>query len=200
MALRSAARWAQGGHKGNSIRQSASHQPSPAPNERADEGESEEAGNTRIESDFQCESLGRLGDHAASSGALLGTFFSFGDHFWSLRGSFLELWGVIFGPLGRLGSSFRRLGSKNLAGLNRVAPCLSPKWSKCLQKGSQNGAKMVKNSIKNSIEFWMCFLIAFSSHCSPFLMPKWSQIGTKVEAQRDINTKTPTSAKCYETQ
>ena len=31
-------------------------------------------------------------------------------------------------------------------------------------------------------------------------MPKWSQVGTKVEAKTDLNTKMPKSAKVYKTQ
>jgi len=46
----------------------------------------------------------------------------------------------------------------------------------------------------------MSFLMGFLVDFRPNLMPKWSQVGTKVEAKTDINRKTPKSAKHYKTQ
>ena len=66
--------------------------------------------------------------------------------------------------------------------------------------GSQNGAKNVKKSTKNSIKIRMSFLKGFLVKFWPTLMPKWRQIGTKVEAKTDLNTKTPQLLKCYKNQ
>ena len=46
----------------------------------------------------------------------------------------------------------------------------------------------------------MSFLIAVLVDFAPILMPKWSQVPTKVEAKTDLNTKRPQSLKCYKNQ
>ena len=46
----------------------------------------------------------------------------------------------------------------------------------------------------------MSFLKGFFIHFEPKMMPKWRQIGTKVEAKTGLNTKTPQSLKCYKNQ
>jgi len=54
---------------------------------------------------------------------------------------------------------------------------------------------MIKKSIKKSIKHLMSFLIAVLVDFAPILMPKWSQVPTKVEAKTDLNTKRPQSLK-----
>jgi hypothetical protein len=63
-----------------------------------------------------------------------------------------------------------------------------PKWS-------QNGEKHDQKSINFLMSFLMVFLVDFG----PVLMPKWSQVGTKVEAETHLNTKTLQSLKCFKT-
>ena len=45
----------------------------------------------------------------------------------------------------------------------------------------------------------MSFLMVFLVDFGPVLMPKWSEVGTKVEAETHLNTKTLQSVKCFKT-
>ena len=98
---------------------------------------------------------------------------------WGLEGSRAGLkasWAVLGDPKDlwrHLGPSWRRLGRE--------------KWPTWLQLGSQNGAKMVQKSIKIWIIFWMPLGIDFCLIFDRFLLPKWRQVGTKID-QKSMST------------
>ena len=61
------------------------------------------------------------------------------------------------------------------------------------QLGCQHGANLGKKSIQKSIIFWMPLGIDFCVDFGGFWVPKWSQVGTKME-QTSISQKTRKNA------
>ena len=90
--------------------------------------------------------------------------------------------------------------AKVVLGLNMPAPFLRPKWSQWVKMGFPNGAKIIKKMIKKTINIWKSFLMDFFVDFGSFLMPKWSQMESKVAAKTHLNTKTPPSLKSYKNQ
>ena len=107
--------------------------------------------------------FGRLGDVLGGSWSVLGLL---GVSWGRLKASGDRLGGV----LGRLGGVFAR-----------------KRWPTWLQLGSQNGAKMIQTSIKIWIIFWMPLGIDFCLIFNRFLLPKWRQVGTKID-QKSMST------------
>ena len=89
--------------------------------------------------------------------------------------------------MGDFGGVFSGVGEK----VEKNGPFWRPKWPKGDQNGSQKGAKIVQKSIGKSIEISMVVFVTLLVDFGPFLMPKWNQSGTKVDAQTDINAKRP---------
>ena len=56
---------------------------------------------------------------------------------------------------------------------------MAPVTAKLAGLGGPNGAKIIKKMISKSICFWMPLRIDVLSDFDRFLVPKWSQVGTK---------------------
>ena len=107
------------------------------------------------------------------------------------------LWGRFGGLLGRLGrskaslgaswtvleASWRRLGGVLEASWAVLGRERSPTW---LHLGPQNGSKIDDKSVPKPIENVVPFRSRFFTDDGRFLKPKWSHVGSKIEAQTDI--------------
>ena len=75
----------------------------------------------------------------------------------------------------------------------------APFWTifepKCEPKGGQHGAKILKQSVRNSIKTSMRFWIAFLLDFGWFLVPKLIEIWIKIKTHRRIQAKRPRAAK-----
>ena len=83
-------------------------------------------------------------------------------------------------------STKKRQSNKKEGGPHSVAPLEPKKWPTWPQLGAQNKAKMAKKSIPQSIIFLMLLGIDFGMDFGGFLIPKRSQVGTKMGSKIDI--------------
>ena len=90
----------------------------------------------------------------------------------------------------------RTKGKRGMSTFDRRYNCTRQQTSISIQSGPKVGAKIVKQSIKKSLEISMVLFVALVVDLGPFLMPKWRQIGTKVEANTAGNWKGDNCLKC----
>ena len=81
--------------------------------------------------------------------------------------------------------------TKKRAASHSVPPFWWKKSLTWLKVGLQNRAKIDKKSIPKSIKNLMHLGIDFLSDFDGFLVPKWSQVGTKMGSKIDVNFERP---------